>query len=80
MDIDGIPFFKSTKHICWPILLLCNISPVTVFPVTITYGNSKPKNNEVMKECILEIKELMKSCLDIFDRRITVTLNAIRCD
>ena len=76
MNIDGIPFFKSTKHTCWPILLSCNVSPVSVFPVTISYANSKPKHNEFMKEN----KKLMKSGLDIFENYLGVQLNAMPCD
>ena len=37
MNIDGIPFYKSTKHSSWPVLLSCNIQPITVFPIIITY-------------------------------------------
>ena len=70
MNIDGIPFYKSTKHSCWPILMSCNIKPTTVFLVTITYGQTKPKDNEFLREAILEIKELMESGLYFFKRRI----------
>ena len=45
-----------------------------------TYGNSKPQNNEFIKVCIFEIKELIKSGLDIFNKRIMVKLKAIPCD
>ena len=80
MNIDGIPFYKSTKHSSWPVLLSCNIQPITVFPVIITYGKSKPTNNDFLNECISEIKELIESGLNIFNRNIKIVLHSIPCD
>ena len=80
MNIDGIPFYKSTKHTSWPVLLSCNIQPITVFPVIITYGKSKPTNNDFLNECIDEIKELMEYGLHIFNRKIKIILHSIPCD
>ena len=45
LNIYGIPFFKSSKSSCWPILLCSNIYPETVYPVDITYGVDIKKPN-----------------------------------
>ena len=40
---DGLPIFKSTRESAWPILvLISNLKPKKVFPVTLTVGEGKP--------------------------------------
>ena len=53
--------------------MTCNIKPITIFPVTITYGKSKPSNNEFLLECINEIKELMESGICINNNHVKNT-------
>ena len=49
LNIDGLPLFKSSSKTLWPILCgIMNVEPVTVFPVALTYGGSKPSNLEFL--------------------------------
>ncbi|XP_035707120.1 uncharacterized protein LOC118435320 [Folsomia candida] len=59
IGIDGIPVSKSSNKQFWPILGKINQSNLeSPFVIGIFYGESKPKNQEFLKEFIDECKRL----------------------
>ena len=44
LNIDGLPLFRSSNTVFWPILCSILIPPITVFPIAVTCGTSKPEN------------------------------------
>ncbi|KAI2645785.1 Large tegument protein deneddylase [Labeo rohita] len=63
-NIDGLPLFKSSKTHLWPILCAIHLPPISVFPVTLTLGPTKPTNLDCMEEAIKDIQELLDNGLD----------------
>ena len=82
LNIDGIPFYKSSKSSCWPILLCSNISPETVYPVAITHGadTSKPNGTVFIRETLIEIKSLEENGLHFNGKHIRIKTDCIVCD
>ena len=82
LNIDGIPFFKSSKSSCWPILLCSNIYPETVYPVAITHGVdiTKPNVTLFLRETILEIKSLEENGIHYKGKHIRIKTDCIACD
>ena len=66
LNIDGIPLFKSSRSSLWPVLCgIMNIDPVKVFPVTLTYGKSKPADLEFLNDIVEDLNLLMNSGLKV---------------
>ncbi|KAA0708859.1 hypothetical protein E1301_Tti011794 [Triplophysa tibetana] len=63
-NIDGLPIFKSSRTHLWPILCAIHLNPISVFPVTLTLGPTKPKDLEFAEEAINDIQELLDNGLD----------------
>lgn len=63
-NIDGLPIFKSSKTYLWPILCAIHLPPISVFPVTLTLGPTKPTNLDFTEEAIKDIQELLDNGLD----------------
>lgn len=81
LNIDGLPLFKSSRGTLWPILCgIMNMHPVTVFPVALTYGESKPKNLEFLHDAIRDLKLLLQNGLKDGNRSIQVFLKSVVCD
>ena len=51
-----------------------NIDPVKVFPVTLTYGKSKPADLEFLNDIVEDLNLLMNSGLKVGDKNIKITL------
>jgi hypothetical protein len=80
LNIDGLPIFRSTQKSAWPILCAIHIKPVTVFPVALTFGNSKPHNLEFLHDTIQDLGELLQNGMEYNNRNIQVQLRNIVCD
>ena len=81
LNIDGLPLFKSSNNTLWPILCgIMNVEPVTVFPVALTYGRSKPSNLEFLQDTIDDLNVLLNDGLDIGERVIPISIRCIVCD
>ena len=51
-----------------------------MFPVAITYGNTKPTNLDFMQEVVADLQNLLTHGLQCGYRVITVALSGIVCD
>jgi len=63
-NIDGLPIFKSSRTNLWPILCAIHLPPISVFPVTLTLGPTKPSNLDFAEEAIKDIQEILDNGLD----------------
>ncbi len=63
-NIDGLPIFKSSKTHIWPILCAIHLPPISVFPIILTLGPTKPTNLDFTEEAIKDIQELLDNGLD----------------
>lgn len=83
INIDGIPVFNHSNQQLWHILMLV-FDPdyeSTPFMVAAFCGKSKPNSvNKFLKECITEIKELVKDGINIEKVHFTVEILGFVCD
>lgn len=59
MNFDGLPLFKSSKQVLWP--LICtfrNLLPLIVFPLIILCGTRKPTNMDFICETLDQLNDL----------------------
>ena len=79
-NLDGLPIFKSSASSLWPFLCCIHIEPQVVFPVALTYGQSKPTDLEFLNESISEIKEVLEHGVQVKDATVHCKLRAVICD
>ena len=80
-NIDGVPIFKSTKKSMWPILCTVkDLEPLSVFPVTLTYGSSKPKDLEFLEDMVRDLNNLMENGLQYEEKLYPVSVSCVVCD
>ncbi|XP_050719438.1 uncharacterized protein LOC127000064 [Eriocheir sinensis] len=80
LNIDGLPLFKSSNTCMWPVLCAIMIQPVTVFPVALTCGSSKPCNLDFLNDTIRELNDILQHGIQYEEFKIHVTLKSIVCD
>ena len=80
LNIDGLPIFSSSGACVWPVLCELLLQPKIVFPVVLTFGNSKPKDLHFLHEVIADLKKLLSDGLPIEDKICKVQLQGIVCD
>lgn len=81
INIDGIPLFKSSRSSLWPVLCgIMNLTPIKVFPVTLTYGVTKPENLDFLHDIVQDLNLVMNHGLKDGDKVIKVFLRCVVCD
>ena len=80
LNIDGLPLFKSRGTALWPVLVAVHLEPIKVFPVSLSYGHSKPSNLDFIRDTIVELGEILLHGLQFGGRVITVILRCVVCD
>lgn len=83
INIDGMPVFNRSNQQLLPILMLVFDSNYesTPFMVAAFCGKSKPNSvNKFLKECIIEIRELVKDGIKIEEVHFTVEILGFVCD
>ena len=80
LNVDGLPLFQSSKKGVWPVLCQLHLDPVSVFPLSISFGSTKPDSLDFLRENIDELKEIMQGGLEIDDRLMAVKVRAVVCD
>ena len=81
LNVDGLPLFKSSKKSVWPVLCcIINILPHKVFPVALTYGNSKPLDLEFLKDTVHDLGFILRQGLVYKGKAYSVSLRCIVCD
>ena len=68
LNVDGLPLFKSSKKGVWPILCALHLDPVSVFPLSITFGQTKPTSLDFLTENVAELKAVLESGLEVDGR------------
>ena len=60
LNVDGLPLFKSSAGVLWPILCICNsVNDKSPFVIQLFYGTEKPNNvNEFFHAFITELTDL----------------------
>ncbi|KAJ8290145.1 hypothetical protein GJAV_G00009230 [Gymnothorax javanicus] len=79
-NIDGLPLFKSSGKTMWPILCAVHLKPVSVFPITLTCGGSKPQDLNFLDDMVTDINDVLSSGLQYRDRTVTFNILCIVCD
>jgi len=59
LNIDGIPLFKSSAKTLWPVLCSINLDPITVFPVSLCLGRSKPNNLDFLLDTVGDLQVIL---------------------
>lgn len=57
-----------------------NLTPVKIFPVALTYGNSKPDNLDFLHDTVRDLNTILRQGVKDGDRIIKVSLRCIVCD
>lgn len=79
-NIDGLPLFKSSNKVIWPVLCSVLNVPTPVFPLTLAFGSSKPNSLVFIEHASKEINTAMENGITIGDMHFNVTVNFITCD
>ena len=81
LNVDGLPLFKSSEKNLWPVLCaIVNIKPIVVFPVVLTYGDSKPNDLEFLDELINDLNDVLENGIQDGERVLFVTIRCVVCD
>ncbi|KAK3880426.1 hypothetical protein Pcinc_015109 [Petrolisthes cinctipes] len=80
LNVDGLPLFKNSNTCMWPVLCAIMIHPVTVFPVALTFGKSKPCNLDFLNDTIRELNHILQHGILYEESTIRVSLKCIVCD
>ena len=65
LNVDGLPLFKSTNQSLWPVLCCINLSPKSIFPLSLALVSSKPTSLDF---------------IEWGDKVIRVQIRCITCD
>ncbi|XP_039503150.1 uncharacterized protein LOC120459779 [Pimephales promelas] len=79
-NVDGLPLFKSSGKSMWPVLCAVMLSPVTIFPTTLTCGLKKPTDLGFLEDTVKDLAEILTNGLDYRGRNIKVTVRCFVCD
>lgn len=83
INIDGMPLFKSSAKVFWPILCRVHFNPMIYkpYPVAIYAGNSKPKLlSKFLQQFIFEINKLQAEGLVICEKNFQIKIHSFICD
>ena len=80
LNVDGLPLFKSSNTCMWPVLCAIMIHPVSVFPVALTCGKSKPCSLDFLSDTIRDLNHILQHGILYKESTIHVTLKCIVCD
>ena len=80
LNVDGLPLFHSSSSMMWPVLCaIVNMQPVTVFPVVLTCGDTKPTDLDFLSDTVHDLKNILQHGLQDGDNTIHVALRCIVC-
>ncbi len=81
INIDGVPFVKSTNCCGYPVLCcITNVNPTKVFPISISVGNSKPSNLDFLQDAIDDLNQVIQDRLEFEGKHFVVLVRCIICD
>lgn len=82
INCDGLPLFKSLRAQFWPILISIKTDFYTEsIVVGIYYGDKKLADaNIYLKECIIDMTEILRNGLDIDGYKCHVSTKTVVCD
>ena len=79
MNFDGLPLFKSSKQVLWPLLCTFRNQPI-VFQLIVLCGTSKPTNLEFIKETINQVNSVIQQGMLVGGKFISFKLLGIVAD
>lgn len=71
---------RALTPACGHVLCAVMIHPVTVFPVALTFGKSKPCNFNFLNDTIGELSHILQHGIQYEESTICVSLKSIVCD
>ena len=80
LNIDGLPLFNSNKKCMWPVLCAIQVEPVTVFPISLTYGGSKPTDLTFLEQNVADLCRIIEHGIIVQEQHFNVTIKAVVCD
>lgn len=81
INIDGLPLFKSSNKVMWPVLCgVLNLKTTVVFPLTLSLGNSKPSDLSFLTHFVDDISNAVLNGINCDDQNLKVNLKFIVCD
>ncbi|XP_051560003.1 uncharacterized protein LOC127444588 [Myxocyprinus asiaticus] len=79
-NIDGLPLFKSSGKVMWPVLCAIHLNPIFVFPTTLTCGNKWPNDLHFLDDVVADLKDLLSSGIQCKGKKYSVNVLCIVCD
>ena len=81
LNVDGLPLFKSSSTSLWPVLCsIVNLRPVTVFPVSLALGPTKPNNLDFLDDIVDDLKDIIQGRLAFGEHMFSVCISHVVCD
>ena len=80
LNVDGLPLFKSNNQSLWPVLCCINLSPKSIFPLSLALVSSKPTSLNFISETVSKLENVMQNGLEWGDKVIRVQIRCITCD
>lgn len=79
-NVDGLPLFKSSVKVMWPVLCAIHLNPIVVFPTTLTCGNKKPNDLHFLDDVVADLKDLLSSGIQCKGKQHSINVLCIVCD
>ena len=81
LNYDGLPLYKSSSKVFWPILATFrNLIPTIIFPLLICFGTSKPSNLLFLNPLIDQLNTVISNGIKVKGLEFKVFLNSIVAD
>lgn len=79
-NVDGLPLFKSSGRVMWPVLCAIHLNPIVVFPTTLTCGNNRPKDLHFFEDFVADLEDLLSNGIQCKGKKHSINVLCIVCD
>ncbi|KAK9977262.1 hypothetical protein ABG768_019083 [Culter alburnus] len=79
-NVDGLPLFKSSGKVMWPVLCAIHLNPTVVFPTTLTCGNNRPNDLYFLEDFVADLEVLLSSGIQCKGKKHSINVLCIVCD
>ena len=80
LNVDGLPLFSSSSQTLWPILCSLHLQPLSIFPLALSFGKSKPSNLDFLSDTVEGLRNILLNGILFNDRLVNVRLKGVICD